>query len=62
MNQHDEKSIANMLALWSVDFQKTETDAIAYLDRVMALEDETQRERIVWLIKEGINKMRGGRE
>ena len=62
MNIEDEKSIANMLALWSVDFQKTETDAIAYLDRVMALEDETQRERIVWLIKEGINKMRGGRE
>tara|TARA_R110000823_G_scaffold231805_1_gene358431 strand:+ start:1920 stop:2108 length:189 start_codon:yes stop_codon:yes gene_type:complete len=62
MNIEDERSIANMLALWSVDFQKTETDAIAYLDRVMALEDETQRERIVWLIKEGINKMRGGRE
>ena len=62
MNIEDEKSIANMLALRSVDFQKTETDAIAYLDRVMALEDETQRERIVWLIKEGINKMRGSRE
>lgn len=62
MNQHDEKSIANMLALWSVDFQKTETDAIAYLDRVLAFTDETQRERIVWLIKEGINKMRGSRE
>ena len=62
MNQHDEKSIANMLALWSVDFQKTETYAIAYLDRVLAFTDETQRERIVWLIKEGINKMRGSRE
>ena len=62
MNIEDEKSIANMLALWSVDFQKTETDAIAYLDRVMAFTDETQRERIVWLIKEGINKMRGSRE
>ena len=62
MNIEDEKSIANMLALWSVDFQRDEKAAIAYLDRVMALEDETQRERIVWLIKEGINKMRGGRE
>lgn len=62
MNIEDEKSIANMLALWSVDFQKTETDAIAYLDRVMAFTDETQRERIVWLIKEGINKINGFRE
>jgi hypothetical protein len=62
MNIEDEKSIANMLALWSVDFQRDEKAAIAYLDRVMALEDETQRERIVWLIKEGINKMRGSRE
>mgnify|MGYP003626850523 CR=1 FL=1 len=62
MNIEDERSIANMLALWSVDFQKTETDAIAYLDRVLAFTDETQRERIVWLIKEGINKMRGSRE
>ena len=62
MNQHDEKSIANMLALWSVDFQRDEKAAIAYLDRVLAFTDETQRERIVWLIKEGINKMRGSRE
>ena len=62
MNIEDEKSIANMLALWSVDFQRDEGDAIAYLDRVLALEDETQRERIVWLIKEGINKMNGFRE
>tara|TARA_R110000744_G_C19114575_1_gene535205 strand:+ start:177 stop:374 length:198 start_codon:yes stop_codon:yes gene_type:complete len=59
MNRDDEKSIGNMLALWSLDFNKPERDAIAYLDRVIKFSDEHQRARIVAHIREGINKITG---
>ena len=59
MNREDEKSIGNMLALWSLDFSKPEKDAIAYLDRVIKFSDEHQRARIVAHIREGINKITG---
>jgi len=59
MNRDDEKSIGNMLALWSLDFSKNEQDAIAYLDRVLKFNDEHQRARIVAHIREGITKGSG---
>jgi len=60
MNREDEKSIGNMLALWSLDFNRPERDAIAYLDRVIKFSDEHQRARIVAHIREGITKGNGG--
>ena len=59
MNRDDEKSIGDMLALWSLDFNRPERDAIAYLDRVIKFSDEHQRARIVAHIREGINKITG---
>ena len=59
MNREDEKSIGNMLALWSLDFSKNEQDAVAYLDRVIKFNDEHQRARIVAHIREGITKGSG---
>ena len=61
MNRDDEKSIGDMLALWSLDFSKNEQAAIAYLDRVIKFSDEHQRARIVAHIREGITKGNGGR-
>lgn len=55
----EEKSIGDMLALWSLDFSKNEQDAIAYLDRVLTFSDEHQRARIVAHIREGITKGSG---
>ena len=60
MNREDEKSIGNMLALWSLDYSKNEQDAVAYLDRVIKFNDEHQRARIVAHIREGIKQANAG--
>jgi len=49
--------IANMLANWALDFDKTTQDAIDYMDNVLVF-DELTRNTMVNIITENINKVR----
>lgn len=49
--------IANMLANWALDFDKTTQDAIDYMDRVIIL-DELTRSAMVNVITNDIDKVR----
>ena len=51
------KSIANMLANWALDFNKTNKEALDYMDRVLVL-DELTRNAMVNMITNNINKVR----
>jgi len=51
------KSIANMLANWALDFNKTTKEALDYMDRVLVL-DELTRNAMVNMITNNINKVR----
>jgi hypothetical protein len=49
--------MANMLANWALDFDKTTQDAIDYMDNVLVF-DELTRNTMVNIITENINKVR----
>jgi len=51
------KDIANMLANWALDFNKTTKEALDYMDRVLVL-DELTRNAMVNMITNNINKVR----
>ena len=51
------KNIANMLANWALDFNKTTKEALDYMDRVLVL-DELTRNAMVNMITNNINKVR----
>ena len=55
--EYSYKDIANMLANWALDFNKTTKEALDYMDRVLVL-DELTRNAMVNMITNNINKVR----
>ena len=51
------KNISLMLANWALDFNRSATDAINYLDKILVL-DALTRDRIISDIQSNINKVR----
>ena len=57
MNDTAYKDIALMLANWALDFNRSATDAINYMDKILVL-DELTRDIMIRDIKTNINKVR----
>ena len=57
MNDDAYRNIALMLSNWALDFNKSATDAINYMDKILVL-DELTRDIMITDIKTNINKVR----
>ena len=57
MNDDAYRNIALMLSNWALDFNKSATDAINYMDKILVL-DELTRDIMISDIKNNINKVR----
>jgi len=57
MNDDAYRNIALMLSNWALDFNKSATDAINYMDKILVL-DELTRDIMIHDIKNNINKVR----
>ena len=57
MNDTAYKDIALMLANWALDFNRSATDAINYMDKILVL-DALTRDIMIRDIKTNINKVR----
>lgn len=57
MNDNAYKDISIMLANWALDFNKSATDAINYMDKILVL-DALTRDIMIHDIKTNINKVR----
>jgi len=57
MNDDAYRNIALMLSNWALDFNRSATDAINYMDKILVL-DELTRDIMITDIKTNINKVR----
>ena len=57
MNDNAYKDMALMLSNWALDFNRSATDAINYMDKILVL-DELTRDIMITDIKTNINKVR----
>ena len=57
MNDDAYRNIALMLSNWALDFNRSATDAINYMDKILVL-DELTRDIMIHDIKNNINKVR----
>ena len=57
MNDDAYRNIALMLSNWALDFNKSATDAINYMDKILVLYELT-RDIMIHDIKNNINKVR----
>ena len=57
MNDNAYKDMALMLSNWALDFNRSATDAINYMDKILVL-DELTRDIMIRDIKTNINKVR----
>ena len=57
MNDDAYRNIALMLSNWALDFNRSASDAINYMDKILVL-DELTRDIMISDIKNNINKVR----
>ena len=57
MNDDAYRNIALMLSNWALDFNRSASDAINYMDKILVL-DELTRDIMIHDIKNNINKVR----